>query len=116
MNEASDDQMSQEHGEQTATATYAIGDLHGEVTLLKQLLEQLAPRAEDTLILRLSRSRRGCARYHRDVGQACAVLHCIFLRGNHDEAWLETWNGSAFTRCPHIPGAGLTHEKLLEIG
>jgi hypothetical protein len=20
-------------------------------------------------------------------------------------AWLETWNGSAFTHCPHIPGA-----------
>jgi len=33
-----------------AAVTYAIGDLHGEVTLLKRLLALLSFRTEDTLV------------------------------------------------------------------
>jgi serine/threonine protein phosphatase 1 len=50
MYQAADERRSQKRDEQTASATYAIGDLHGEVTLLRQLLEQLAPRSQDTLV------------------------------------------------------------------
>ncbi len=32
------------------TSTFAIGDLHGEVTPLTRLIQRLAPRLEDTLI------------------------------------------------------------------
>jgi serine/threonine protein phosphatase 1 len=87
--------------------TYAIGDLHGEITLLKRLLEQLAPRAEDTLIFLGDYIDRG----EDALGTLDALMtlasshHCIFLRGNHDSAWLEAWNGSEFTGCPHIAGA-----------
>jgi len=50
MSQAVDRRTAKEHGEQAASATYAMGDLHGEVTLLRQLLGQLAPRREDTPI------------------------------------------------------------------
>lgn len=35
---------------QNHTDSYAIGDIHGEVTLLKRLLESLPFRPEDTLV------------------------------------------------------------------
>jgi serine/threonine protein phosphatase 1 len=81
--------------------------LHGEVTLLKRLLEQLAPRAQDILIFLGDYMDRG----EDALGTIDALMtltsshHWILLRGNHDAAWLETWNGSEFTRCPRIAGA-----------
>ena len=107
MNQVSGDQMSKHLGEQVGSATYAIGDLPGEVSLLRLLLEQLAPRSQDTLIFLgdyLDRGEDALATI-KTLIQLTRSCHCIFLRGNHDEVWLETWNGSAFTRCPHIPGA-----------
>lgn len=88
------------------SATYAIGDLHGEVTLLKCLLERLAPRAQDTLVFLgdyLDRGEDALGTIDTLLAVA-ATCHCIFLQGNHDAAWLEMWNGSAFTYCLHIPG------------
>jgi serine/threonine protein phosphatase 1 len=107
MNRASDDQTGKHRCEDAGSTTYAIGDLHGEVTLLRRLLEQLSPGSDDTLIFLgdyLDRGEDALATVETltTLAESC---HCIFLRGNHDEAWLETWNGSAFTRCPHIPGA-----------
>jgi serine/threonine protein phosphatase 1 len=107
MSQSQNERTSKDHGEQAASATCAIGDLHGEVTLLRQLLEQLAPRAEDTLVFLgdyLDRGEDALATIET-LAKLSMTCHCIFLHGNHDEAWLETWNGSAFIRCPHIPGA-----------
>ncbi len=107
------DEESNLPGEQHASATYAVGDVHGEVTLLKSLLEQLAPRPEDTLIFLgdyLDRGEDSLGTIDMLVALATSH-HCIFLRGNHDEAWLETWNGLEFTRCPSIPGARLIWDR-----
>jgi serine/threonine protein phosphatase 1 len=90
-----------------ASVTYAIADLHGEITLLTRLLHQIAPGPEDTLIFLGDYIDRG----EDALGTIQLLLelvhstHCVFLRGNHDAAWLETWNGEAFTRCPRIAGA-----------
>jgi serine/threonine protein phosphatase 1 len=45
---------------------------------------------------------------------ALAASHrCVFLRGNQDAVWLETWNGSAYIRCPHIPEARQIWERYI---
>jgi serine/threonine protein phosphatase 1 len=103
MNKALDDITSKQQGDDAGSATYAIGDLHGEVTLLTMLLAQRAPRQQDILVFLgdyLDRGEDALATVEilTVLAESC---QCIFLRGNHDEAW----NGSAFTRCPHIPGA-----------
>jgi len=88
--------------------TYAIGDLHGEVTLLGKLLALLPFGEADTLVflgdymdrgedsVALIRALRTLARDH---------LRCVFLRGNHDDAWLAEWDGARFARAPEMPGA-----------
>lgn len=88
--------------------TYAIGDLHGEVTLLKQLLALLPFRDEDTLVFLgdyLDRGEDSIAtiRALRDLQRAHA--RCVFLRGNHDAAWLECWDGARFSHPPDVDGA-----------
>ncbi len=73
-------------------ATYAIGDLHGEVSLLRRLLARLRLRAQDTLVflgdyLHRGEDSRATIAVLRDLEQTrCA---CVFLRGNHDDSWLE---------------------------
>ncbi|HLV98892.1 MAG TPA: metallophosphoesterase [Ktedonobacterales bacterium] len=88
--------------------TYAIGDLHGEVTLLKRLLALLPFREEDTLVFLgdyLDRGEDSIATILalRELQRSHAA--CVFLRGNHDDAWLECWDGSRFTHPPDIDGA-----------
>ena len=100
-------------GEEPTSATYAIGDLHGEVTLLMSLLEQVAPGPDDTLIFLgdyLDRGEDALATIDA-LATLATSHHCIFLRGNHDAAWLATWNGSAFTRCPYTPEAQAIWEE-----
>jgi serine/threonine protein phosphatase 1 len=102
MHQTSGVRASQDYGGQAPSATHTIGDLHGEATLLRQLLEQLAPRSEDTRIFLgdyLDRGEDALATIET-LANLSMRCHCIFLRGNHDEAWLDTWNGLAFTRCP----------------
>ena len=87
--------------------TYAVGDLHGETRLLAKLLDVLRPRATDTLVFLGDYVDRG----EDSVGIVLALrrladtCHCVFLRGNHDAAWLEVWDGHAFVETPHILGA-----------
>lgn len=75
--------------------------------MLRRLLDGVVPRPQDTFIFLGDYLDRG----EDALGTIDTLLalakecHCIFLRGNHDAAWLEMWNGSAFTRCPYIPGA-----------
>lgn len=104
--------------------TYAVGDIHGEVTLLKQLLALLPYRQKDTLVFLgdyLDRGEDSVATI-----QTLSVLkrehpQCAFLRGNHEDAWLECWNGAAFFSFPDMDGAADVwdqwHEKIpFEIG
>ncbi len=107
MNQASDDQSSQHRGEDAGSTTYTVGDLHGEVALLRRLLDQLAPWQQDTIVLLgdyldCGEDALATVEILTKLAESC---HCIFLRGNHDEARLDTLNGSVFTRCPYIPGA-----------
>jgi len=88
--------------------TYAIGDLHGEVTLLRRLLAILPFREEDTLVFLGDYLDRG-----EDSVATILTLRelqrshraCIFLRGNHEDAWLESWDGATFSHAPDIDGA-----------
>jgi serine/threonine protein phosphatase 1 len=87
--------------------TIAIGDIHGEVSLVRRLIETIQPQAEDTIV--------GIGDYLDRGEDSIATIiylleldthyHCIWLRGNHDAAWLEVWNGERFTHVPAIPGA-----------
>ncbi len=98
---------------QPQAATYAIGDLHGEVTLLQRLLTSLPLGADDTLVFLgdyVDRGEDSLATI--DALQALAAQQrCIFLRGNHDAAWLEVWDGARFTERPHILGARQVWER-----
>lgn len=93
--------------------TYAIGDLHGEVRLLCQLLEAVAPTPRDQLIFLgdyLDRGEDSVAliAYLLELNER---LDCVWLRGNHDEVWLEQWTGERFEHCPVIPGARAVWEQ-----
>ena len=88
--------------------TYAIGDIHGEVTLLHRLLALLPFREEDTLVFLGDYLDRG----EDSVATILALRElkrshpkCIFLRGNHEDAWLDCWDGANFTHAPDIVGA-----------
>jgi serine/threonine protein phosphatase 1 len=96
-----------------AEATYAIGDIHGEMTLLKSLIELLPLQPEDLLVFVGDYMDRGedSVATVLFLAQLAQERPCIFLRGNHDESWLEWWNGECFTRCPYIPGARKVWEK-----
>lgn len=88
--------------------TYAIGDLHGEVTLLKRLLAQLPLRDDDTLVFLgdyLDRGEDSAATIAtlRDVARAHRAS--VFLRGNHEDAWLTYWDGVRFKHIPEVDGA-----------
>lgn len=94
-------------------ATYAIGDLHGEITLLRHLLNILTVHLDDQLIFLGDYMNKGedsvsTVLFLADLAH---TQSCIFLRGNHDEAWLDCWNGEAFTRYPRIPGARSVWEQ-----
>lgn len=92
----------------TRGVTYAIGDIHGEVTLLRALLEALPFCEEDTLVFLGDYLDRG-----EDSLAAIQALQelehrhpaCVFLRGNHEDAWLECWDGARFTHSPDFKSA-----------
>lgn len=93
-----------------AGRTYAVGDLHGEVTLFRRLLETLVLTADDTLILLGDYVDRG-----EDSVATIELLtalvddhhsaQVVALLGNHDAAWLEVWTGDGYRERPNIPGA-----------
>jgi len=99
----------------SASVTYAIGDLHGEVTLLRRLLALLPLRDEDTLVFLGDYLDRG-----EDSAAAIAVLRelaqrhraTVFLRGNHEDAWLSRWDGVRFKGVPEGGGARKTWDDF----
>src|SRR6185312_17201442 len=91
--------------------TYAVGDLHGEVTLLRRMLAALPLRPEDTLLFLGDYVDGGedspaTLAVLRDLGERRPV---VFLRGNHEDAWLDRWTGEEFQPTPpEIGGARKT--------
>lgn len=90
------------------TMTYAIGDIHGEVTLLKKLLNILPFQQEDTLVFLGDCLDRG----EDSIATVLALRELqrshpasVFLRGNHEDAWLACWDGARFSHPPDIEGA-----------
>jgi serine/threonine protein phosphatase 1 len=88
-------------------STFAIGDVHGEVTLLRRLVDALPIETADTLVFLgdyLDRGEDSAATFE-DLRRLAESRTCIFLRGNHEDAWLSEWTGTAFLRQPVIGGA-----------
>jgi serine/threonine protein phosphatase 1 len=91
-----------------APRTYAIGDLHGEVSLLRQVLLILPYREQDTLVFLGDYMDRGedCVALIRELLRVSREHErTILLRGNHDSEWLETWDGARFLAPPGIDGS-----------
>lgn len=80
--------------------TFVIGDIHGALRALRQVIERVAPRPKDRLIFLgdyvdgWSESRQ-VIDYLLELGK---VHDCVFIRGNHDvwcEEWLDGWGASS---------------------
>lgn len=72
--------------------TYVIGDIHGALKALEQLIGRIAPEEEDTLIF-LGDYVDGwpeSAEVITYLTELALRHHCIFIKGNHD-AWCESW-------------------------
>ena len=88
--------------------TYAIGDLHGEVTLLRQLMGMLPLTAADTVVFLgdyLDRGEDSLATIRYLIELRQSLPHAVFLRGNHEDAWLSYWDGLHFTEPSDLDGA-----------
>jgi serine/threonine protein phosphatase 1 len=78
--------------------TFVIGDIHGGLRALQQVLDKARPGADDTLVF--------LGDYVDGWSESAGVIdylmqleqqhHCIFIKGNHD-AWCEVWLRSADT-------------------
>lgn len=92
----------------TTPATYAVGDFHGEVTLLARLLAKLPIQALDTIVFlgdHLDRGEDNAATIEALWELERRHPRLVFLRGNHEQAWLREWDGREFTGVPDIEGA-----------
>jgi len=92
----------------SAPRTYAIGDLHGEVSLLRQLLLILPYHEQDTLVFLgdyMDRGEDSIALVRELLQLSREHERTILLRGNHDSEWLETWDGARFLTPPGIDGS-----------
>jgi serine/threonine protein phosphatase 1 len=72
--------------------TIVIGDIHGALKALDQLMTLIAPQKQDTIIFLGDyvdgwSESAGVIEYLISLDQVC---NCIFLKGNHD-AWCEQW-------------------------
>ena len=92
----------------TPSSTYAIGDLHGEVSLLRQLMAMLPHTPADTIVFLgdyMDRGEDSLATIRELIRLGQTLPHAVFLRGNHDDAWLSHWDGARFTAPSDLDGA-----------
>lgn len=96
-----------------ARRSVAIADLHGEVTLLQRLVAKLPTQGIQLIFLGdyLDRGEDSLATIQA-LTELSRKRACIFLRGNHDAAWLDVWTGERFRRCPAVPGARAVWEQV----
>ena len=75
----------------------AIGDIHGNIEKLNELLKQLSPQKEDTIVFLGDYIDRGL--YSKEVINRLIMLsektNCIFLKGNHEDLLLKALQTSA---------------------
>ena len=72
--------------------TFVIGDMHGALRAVKQVIERIQLQPEDTLIF-LGDYVDGWSESAQLIDHLLDVAEerpCIFLKGNHD-AWCESW-------------------------
>lgn len=72
--------------------TFVIGDIHGALKALDQLVQKIKPKAEDKLIF-LGDYVDGWSQSAQVISRLMeldARYNCIFMKGNHDE-WCESW-------------------------
>ena len=70
----------------------AIGDIHGELDKLVQLLERVAPTSADQFVFLgdyIDRGNDSCGVIERLISFGEQFPHTIFLRGNHEQMLLE---------------------------
>ncbi len=74
--------------------TIVIGDIHGELNLLRALITKLQPQADDVLIFVGDYIDRGPdSKGVIDFLLELKHIHsCVFLRGNHEEMLLSSFN------------------------
>lgn len=80
--------------------TIAIGDIHGCDVALQVLLQELAPTAEDTVIVLgdvvdRGPDTKGCIDRLLELRETCAL---VFLLGNHEEMFLDALSGGKWSR------------------
>jgi len=72
--------------------TFVIGDMHGALRAVKQVIERIKPQSDDTLIF-LGDYVDGwseSAQLIEYLIQLAEDVNCVFIKGNHD-AWCESW-------------------------
>ncbi|SFO27392.1 serine/threonine protein phosphatase 1 [Chitinophaga sp. YR627] len=72
--------------------TFVIGDIHGALRALEQIIGKIKPKAADTLIF-LGDYVDGWSQSAQVIDylmQLDQQYKCIFIKGNHD-AWCESW-------------------------
>lgn len=74
----------------------AVGDIHGEVSLLMHLISELKPTYEDRFVFLGDYIDRGenSPRTVEFLRLLATQVHCIFLRGNHEDLLLDHVLGS----------------------
>ena len=71
----------------------AIGDIHGEIDKLNNLLKKIDPKIGDTLVFLgdyIDRGKDSAAVVDRLLELKNDFVECIFLKGNHEQLFLQT--------------------------
>ncbi len=78
-------------GHHVSKRTFAVGDIHGCRDKLDDLLQKIAPTQEDTLIFLGDHIDRGDASKQvvDRLIELTSTCRCIFLRGNHEDMFLQ---------------------------
>lgn len=96
---------------------FVIGDIHGALRALQQLLDKISPSPEDQLIF-LGDYVDGWSQSKEVIDYLIHLnekLNCTFIRGNHD-TWCEEWlNGAPANNLWVIHGGASTIKSYLHI-
>jgi len=95
--------------------TFAIGDIHGALKALEQLIAKINVQQDDRFIF-LGDYVDGWSQSAQVIEYLIAfdkAHHCIFIKGNHD-AWCESWLGGGIADSEWLFHGGLATVKSYE--